>query len=102
YQNLFHEIYWNALKTRPYVWGKIVWNMFDFSSGARTAAQERGVNNKGLITRDHQIRKDAFYFYKANWSSEPFVYITGRRFSPRTAASTDVKVYANTDSVTLT
>jgi hypothetical protein len=30
------------------------------------------------------------------------VYITGRRFNPRTTATIDVKVYSNLDSVSLT
>ena len=47
-------------------------------------------------------RKDAFYWYKANWTTTPFVYITSRRWTARTAATTTVKVYATTDSVTLT
>ena len=52
-------------------------------------------------TRDRKIRKDAFYWYKVNWTAEPLVYITSRRFTPRTAAQTEVKVYASCDEVEL-
>ena len=47
------------------------------------------------MTYDRKIRKDAFYFYKANWSDEPMLYITSRRFTERTNAVTDVKIYSN-------
>jgi beta-galactosidase len=53
------------------------------------------------VTNDRKFRKDAFYWYKANWTSAPFVHITGRRFDRRTIATTDIKVYANTASVEL-
>ncbi|MEZ4828748.1 MAG: DUF4982 domain-containing protein [Bacteroidia bacterium] len=47
------------------------------------------------------MKKDAFYFYKANWSEEPVLYITSRRYTLRNEKKTPVKVYANTDDVTL-
>ncbi|HZE98916.1 MAG TPA: glycoside hydrolase family 2 TIM barrel-domain containing protein, partial [Planctomycetota bacterium] len=28
YQNLFHEAYWAQLSARPFIWSKLVWNMF--------------------------------------------------------------------------
>ncbi len=60
-----------------------------------------GRNDKGLVTYDRQTKKDAFYFYKANWTADPMVYITSRRFTERTNAVTDVKVYSNTGEVEL-
>src|SRR2546429_6477248 len=42
YQSLFHEAYWNALKTRPFVWEKTVWNMFDFAADARNEGDTMG------------------------------------------------------------
>jgi beta-galactosidase len=47
------------------------------------------------VSYDRKTKKDAFYFYKANWSDEPTLYITSRRFTERTNAVTDVKVYSN-------
>ena len=55
----------------------------------------KGRNDKGLVTYDRKTRKDAFYFYKANWSDEPVLYITSRRHTERTNAVTDVKLYSN-------
>jgi beta-galactosidase len=51
------------------------------------------------VTYDRKIKKDAFYFYQANWSDEPMVYITSRRFTERTNGVTDVKVYSNANKV---
>lgn len=47
------------------------------------------------------MRKDAFFFYKANWTTEPMVYITSRRHVERTESTTDIKVYSNCDKVEL-
>lgn len=101
YQNAFHEAHWLAMKTRPFLWGKFVWNMFDFASDGRNEGGQPGINDKGLVTYDRKTKKDAFYWYKANWSDEPVVYISSRRFTDRTDSVTDIKVYANTASVDL-
>jgi beta-galactosidase len=53
------------------------------------------------VTYDRTVRKDAFYWYKANWTGTPFVYLTSRRFTDRTTATTTVKVYGTADSVVL-
>jgi beta-galactosidase len=102
YQALLHESYWSQIRTRPYLWGTFLWNMFDFASDGRNEGDTPGRNDKGLVTYDRATRKDAFYWYKANWTSTPFVYITSRRWTARTGATTTVKVYGNVDSVTLT
>jgi beta-galactosidase len=101
YQNLFHEAHWQQMAARSYLWGKLVWNMFDFASAGRNEGDTRARNDKGLATFDRQTRKDSFYWYRANWSDQPFTYLTSRRFNPRTQARTTVKVYSNTDSVEL-
>src|ERR1017187_3472318 len=75
YQNLFHESYWQQMKARPFLWGKFIWNMFDFASDGRNEGDTPGRNDKGLVTYDRQVRKDAFYWYKANWTTNPTVYI---------------------------
>jgi len=101
YQALFHETYWQALASRPFVWGSFVWNMFDFASDGRKEGDHAGRNDKGLVTYDRKTKKDAFYFFKASWSSAPVVYVTGRRFSPRPAGAYDLKVYSNASTVEL-
>jgi beta-galactosidase len=96
-----HEAAWAAIKARPFVWGSFVWSMFDFAVSTRHEGGQEGLNDKGLVTRDRQTKKDAFYFYKANWSEEPTLYITSRRFVERTNAVTDVKIYSNAREVEL-
>jgi len=95
YQGVLHEKAWAELKSAPYIWGTFVWCMFDFTSYWRHEGGVVGRNDKGLVTADRKIRKDAFYFYKANWSDEPVLYITSRRDTDRTNAVTDVKLYSN-------
>jgi beta-galactosidase len=95
WQSEVHEAAWAAIKQRPFVWGAFVWCMFDFAVSTRHEGGVEGLNDKGLVTRDRKTKKDAFYFYKANWSDEPTLYITSRRFTERTNAITDVKIYAN-------
>jgi beta-galactosidase len=101
WQSLVHEAAWAAMKERPFVWGTFVWNMFDFAVSTRHEGGIPGRNDKGLATYDRKIKKDAFYFYKANWSDEPMLYITSRRFTERTNALTDVKMYSNAKKVEL-
>ncbi len=102
YQAILHEATWAQIAARPFLWGTFVWNMFDFASDGRAEGDTNGRNDKGLVTYDRVTRKDAFFWYKANWTSAPFVYVTSRRWTQRTAAATTVKVYAIADSVTLT
>ena len=75
--------------------------MFDFAVSTRHEGGMPGRNDKGLVTYDRKIKKDAFFFYKANWSDEPVLYITSRRFTERTNAVTDVKIYSNAKIVEL-
>jgi beta-galactosidase len=75
--------------------------MFDFASDIRAEGDTPGRNDKGLVTYDRQTRKDAFYWYKANWSSAPVLYITSRRYVNRPGNRVDVKVYSNLEAVQL-
>jgi beta-galactosidase len=102
YQCLLHEIHWKAISARPFLWGSFLWNLFDFAVDTRNEGDTPGRNDKGLVTYDRKTRKDAFYYYKANWSSEPFVYITERRWASRPAGAYQVKVYSNGTAANLT
>jgi len=101
YQCTLHEVHWKAMKERPFLWCKTIWNGFDFAVDSRNEGGQPGLNDKGMITRDRTLKKDVFYWYKANWSSEPVVYITSRRFTPRTSCPQYVKVYSNCPTVEL-
>lgn len=101
YQAEYHEHMAKILMERPYIWSSHVWNMFDFGCAARNEGGTAGRNNKGLVTMDRNIKKDAFYLYKAYWSREPFVHLCGKRYALRASESTVIKVYSNTPLVTL-
>ena len=102
YQALYHETIYPYMAQRDFVWGSFVWNMFDFVSPIRRAANIQFRNLKGLVTHDRLTRKDSFYYYKAIWSQEPFVQIAEKRFARRAAEAMTVKVYSNQPQVTLT
>ncbi len=101
WQNYYHEEHLKAFNARPFVWGTFLWNMFDFGSHFRREGDHFGINDKGLVTFDRKTKKDAFYFFKANWSDEPVLYITSKRHIFRYEDKTAVKVYTNLKSVTL-
>ncbi|WP_228072564.1 glycoside hydrolase family 2 TIM barrel-domain containing protein [Mucilaginibacter boryungensis] len=101
WQTLYHEQNWRELNKRPFVWGKYVWALADFGSSIRTEGDAAGINDKGLVTYDRKIKKDAFYFYKANWNPEPMLYITDRRNTIRHHQKCTIKVYSNVAGVEL-
>lgn len=102
YQSYVLEAAYDAISKQDKVWVAFVWNMFDFSSYRNSGGHER-TNNKGLICYDHKTKKDAFYFYKANWNkTDKFAYITSRRKADRTAEDSTIKVYSNCEKVRLT
>lgn len=103
YQNYVHETEYAIIQRHPELWATHVWNLFNFGADNRAEGGTRGLNDKGLVTYDRQIRKDAFYFYKAQWNQkDPFVYITSRRYTDRSESTIPIKVYSNLDKVTLT
>ncbi|MEC3981952.1 hypothetical protein [Amycolatopsis sp. H20-H5] len=103
YETLVHENSWKQLETRPYLWGTFVWNMFDFAADGRAEGDTLGRNDKGLVTYDRAVRKDAFYWYKANWTTTSFVHLTSARWTDRTVAATTVKAYGDAvDAVSVT
>ncbi|MCM2677449.1 glycoside hydrolase family 2 protein [Alkalicoccobacillus plakortidis] len=101
YHALYHEKVLDIFADRPYLWSTYVWNMFDFGANIRDEGGVKGRNNKGLVTYDRKIKKDAFYIYKAHWSKQPFVHITGRRYVERATDTINIKAYTNLSEVVL-
>jgi beta-galactosidase len=95
YQDLYHEAAWSTLKKRDYLWGVFVWNLFDFSSDSRKEGDLTDMNDKGLVSYDRALAKDAFFFYRAAWSAQPTLHLVGRRYTDRAYAVVDVKAYSN-------
>ena len=102
YQALYHEHMLRMIEKRPYLWATHVWNLFDFAADGRDEGGKHGENQKGLVTFDRMLRKDAFYLYKAAWNKkEPFVHLCGKRYINRCEEETEIKVYSNQPHVKL-
>lgn len=101
FQAEYHESVYPLFKRTKYLWGSFVWNMFDFVSGVRDEGGVKYRNNKGLVTHDRKVKKDAFYYYKAQWSLQPFVWIAEKRFAKRNREDITIKIYSNQKEVTL-
>ncbi len=95
FQTKTHEYQWGVISQHPYILASYLWNMFDFAVPQWKRGGVDARNMKGLITFDRKIRKDAFYWYKANWSKEPVLYLTQRRNTERERRETSVTVYSN-------
>ena len=93
---------WKAINERPFVWGSFVWNMFDFGAAHRTEGDRPGINDKGLVTFDRKMKKDAFYFYKANWNKEDkFVYLANKRNTRVSVSQYTITAFTNTKGAEL-
>jgi beta-galactosidase len=68
---------------------------FDFATTIRREGDADDINTKGMITYDRKVKKDVFFYYKANWSDVPTVHVASRRYVNRAYAVTDVRVYSN-------
>jgi len=101
YATRLHETQWGDIANQDYLIASYVWNMFDFSLPLWSRGGVPSRNHKGLVTFDRKNKKDSFYWYKANWNSEPMVYISDRRATQRTNASTTIHVYCNTVNLQL-
>jgi len=102
WQTYYHIENWKAIAERDYIWGSFIWNMFDFGAAHRTEGDRPGINDKGIVTFDRKVKKDAFYFYKANWNDdEPFVYIANRRCKDYPSGKADIVVFSNLPEVEL-
>ena len=101
YQVQFHEQTWNQMKTRPFLWSEFVWVAFDFPSYGRNEGDRPSVNDKGLVTEDRLVKKDAYYWYQANWSDRLMLHIASPRYTTRRTRDVTVRVYANVPEVRL-
>lgn len=101
-QTVSHMKHIKMITERDYIWGSYVWNMFDFASSMRTEGDTNNINDKGLVTHNRQIRKDAFYLYKANWNkAEKTVHLCSKRYVDRKEDVTDIIVFTTAPNVKL-
>ena len=117
YGNRSHEAHAQQIAEMPWLNFTSLWILFDFPVANRREGfmdSEDGVhfvenparkytNDKGLITRDRQTKKDVFYLYKAWWNHDvKTVYITERRLHYRPAGQQfTLTVYSNAPSLSL-
>ena len=101
FQTLYHQTVYPIFREKEYIWGTYIWNLCDFGSAIRDEGGTKYKNCKGIVSFDRSIKKDDFYYYKAQWSAQPFVKIAESRFVNRASREIDVKVFSNQPSVTL-
>ncbi|WP_347304598.1 glycoside hydrolase family 2 TIM barrel-domain containing protein (plasmid) [Croceibacterium sp. TMG7-5b_MA50] len=101
-QSAVHELSWKELAPLDFLWGTWVWQMFDATSDLREEGDSSDINTKGLVTFDRAIRKDAFWFYKAAWSDQPVLHLTGSRYVDRAYRVIEVRAYSNAPEASLT
>jgi beta-galactosidase len=102
YEAGVHELAWKGMAAQDFLWGTYVWQMFDATSDLRFEGDSTDINTKGLVTFDRKIMKDAFYFYKAAWTTAPMIYLTSRRYVDRAYPVVDVRAYSNAAKASLT
>ena len=101
YASYYHHEMLKTFAARPYLWATHVWNCFDFAADARNEGGVVGRNNKGLVTYDRKLKKDAYFLYKAYWTSDPMVHVAGRRWVDRAPDERNITVYTNCENATL-
>ncbi|MBP3775702.1 MAG: DUF4982 domain-containing protein [Prevotella sp.] len=101
-QTDYHITNYKYIRQRPWLWCSFVWCLFDFSSVGRNEGFIKGRNDKGLVSYDRTERKDAYYFYRANWNKDiQTVYIAGRHNNYHTSEQTNITVFCNGSQVEL-
>lgn len=95
FQSYIHENTWLQLRSKAYLWGSWLWNMFDFGTAIRMEGDLVDTNDKGIVSFDRRVKKESFYFYKAHWNPEPMIYLAGHRYTERASPVADVKAYSN-------
>ena len=107
YQMWLHEGHIAAIRNFPQLLFTAQWQLFDIAvsnrnegyticlDGETTSVDDnlRRLNNKGLVERDHVTKKDTFYIYKAEWSTQKFVHICGKDYTKKTDRV--IKCYTN-------
>lgn len=101
YQTDFHIKHWREMKKRPFLWSTFVWVGIDFPSFKRNEGDRPAINDKGLVSEDRKVRKDAYYWYQANWSDVPMLHIASRRDVMKRTQRVKVQVFSNQPAVEL-
>ncbi|MCA5584359.1 glycoside hydrolase family 2 protein [Parabacteroides gordonii] len=95
FQTKTHEYQWSVIAAHPYIIASYLWNTFDFCAPLWVRGGVPARNMKGLVTFDRKVKKDSYFWYKANWSKDPVLFLTQRRNWDREKKETSVTVYSN-------
>lgn len=95
FQTKTHEYHWSVIAKHPYIIASYLWNTFDFCAPLWTRGGVPARNMKGMVTFDRKVKKDSYFWYKANWSKDPVLYLTQRRNKDREKQVTSITVYSN-------
>lgn len=101
YQTKLHVHEWADIQKYHNLVASYVWVMFDFFVPGYHRGGRIDINMKGLVTANRKIEKDAYFWYKANWSKEPVLHITDRRLKVRTKRNQRIEVFSNLSDLKL-
>lgn len=107
YTMWLHEGHLAAIREKPELMFTSLWVLFDYAVSEREEGYKKCLdgtttvtdnnlkylNDKGLVERDHITKKDTFYLYKAEWSSEKFVHICQKSYTKKD--NRVIKCYSN-------
>ena len=108
FQMWLHEGHIQCIKNYPQFLFTAQWVLFDFAVSSRNEGYitcidgetegvddtNRYLNDKGLVKRDHQTKKDTFYLYKAWWNtSDIFIHICQKNYQK--LSDRVIKCYTN-------
>lgn len=97
-----HRMHMRTLSADSAFWAIFVGDMFDHAAVRNGAGVPAGAGDCGLVTADRAVRKDAFWFYKANWNdSDPFLHIASGNHRVCTSRVQTITVYTNLDAAEL-
>ncbi len=90
------------------MWHEKIWHIFNNKKGVIAyfagclADRDEKTQRTGLLTADREGRKDAFWFYRAQFSAEGFVKLCSSERTSVTRKYVDVKCYTNTPPIRIT
>ena len=94
-QTYYHIENWKAISARR-IYGGALYGICSLLCSPPSEGDRPGINDKGLVTFDRKVRKDAFYFYKANWNhEEPMIYLASKRNIHRTKRIQTIQAFTN-------
>ena len=98
WQTRFHEGYVTRIDNTLF-WGVWINSMFDFGA----VRHPGGFRNYGLVSFDHNKRKDVYYLYRTLWNKRDHtLHIVGKNREVRAANRQVIKVYCSQGVPTLT